>query len=132
MPFFCAVPPGLPADPEGRAVFAAAGPYVVSEFIRGRRAVLRRNPFYRGGRPHHVDRFIVDMQAASFGQVLDQVERNQADWGMGALALLPRPRARAGEKVWSQPLAVLPRTRLDARRAISSTAAGRCSRTTRD
>ena len=81
MPFFCAVPPGLPADPEGRAVFAAAGPYVVSEFIRGRRAVLRRNPFYRGGRPHHVDRFIVDMQAASFGQVLDQIERNQADWG---------------------------------------------------
>ena len=64
MPFFCAVPPGLPADPEGRAVFAAAGPYVVSEFIRGRRAVLRRNPFYRGGRLH-VDRFIVDMQAAS-------------------------------------------------------------------
>ena len=81
MPFFCAVPPGLPADPEGRAVFAAAGPYVVSEFIRGRRAVLRRNPLYRGGRPHHVDRFIVDMQAASFGQVLDQIERNQADWG---------------------------------------------------
>jgi peptide/nickel transport system substrate-binding protein len=81
MPFFCAVPPGLPADPEGRAVFAAAGPYVVSEFIRGRRAVLRRNPFYRGGRPHHVDRFIIDMQAASPGQVLDQIERNQADWG---------------------------------------------------
>lgn len=81
MPFFCAVPPGLPADPEGRAVFAAAGPYVVSEFIRGRRAVLRRNPFYRGGRPHHVDRFIVDMQAASPAQVLDQIERNQADWG---------------------------------------------------
>jgi peptide/nickel transport system substrate-binding protein len=81
MPFFCAVPPGLPADPEGRAAFAAAGPYFVSEFIRGRRAVLRRNPFYRGGRPHHVDRFIVDMQAASPGQVLDQIEKNQADWG---------------------------------------------------
>ena len=31
MPFFCVVPPGLPADPEGRAVFTAAGPYVVSE-----------------------------------------------------------------------------------------------------
>ena len=43
--------------------------------------MLRRNPFYRGGRPHHVDRFIVDMQAASPGQVLDQIERNQADWG---------------------------------------------------
>jgi peptide/nickel transport system substrate-binding protein len=81
MPFFCAVPPGLPADPEGRAAFSAAGPYFVSEFIRGRRAVLRRNPFYRGGRPHHVDRFIVDMQAASPGQVLDQIEKNQADWG---------------------------------------------------
>jgi peptide/nickel transport system substrate-binding protein len=81
MRFFCAVPPGLPPDPEGRAVFAAAGPYFVSEFIRGRRAVLRRNPYYRGGQPHHVDRFIVDMQAASPGQVLDQIEKNQADWG---------------------------------------------------
>ena len=52
------------------------------------------------------------MQAASPAQVLDQIERNQADWGRGAPALLPRSRARPREKV--RRLAVLPRTRLGA------------------
>ncbi len=80
-PWFCAVPPTLPADPEGVAKFPAAGPYYVAENVRGRRIVLRRNLFYRGSRPHHVDSFVVDGGASSFDEVLDRVERGQADWG---------------------------------------------------
>jgi peptide/nickel transport system substrate-binding protein len=79
--FFCAVPPGLPADPEGVGAFPAAGPYFVSEYRPGRRIMLQRNPFYRGVRPHHVDRFVVDLGADSPLEVLDRVERGQADWG---------------------------------------------------
>lgn len=80
-PWFCAVPPALPADPEGVTRFHAAGPYYVHEFVRERRLILRRNPYYRGSRPHHVASFVVDGQAASFDDVLDQIERGTADWG---------------------------------------------------
>lgn len=80
-PWFCAVPPALPADPEGVTRFHAAGPYYVQEFVRGRRLILRRNPYYRGSRPNHVASFVVDGQAASSDDVLDRIERGTADWG---------------------------------------------------
>ena len=79
--FFCAVPPTLPLDPEGRAAFPAAGPYYVVEYRRGERIVLRRNRFYGGTRPHHVDGFDVDLRAASPQEVLRNVDRGDADWG---------------------------------------------------
>jgi ABC-type transport system substrate-binding protein len=81
MPFFCAVPPSLPSDPEGVGAFAGSGPYFISEYVRGRRVVLERNRFYRGTRPHHVDRFVVDLQSGTPGQVLGRIQRGQADWG---------------------------------------------------
>jgi ABC-type transport system substrate-binding protein len=80
-PPFCAVPPTLPADPEGVGAFPAAGPYYVEEYRRGEAVILRRNPYYGGKRPHHVDGFDVDLRAASPQQVLDRVERGEADWG---------------------------------------------------
>jgi len=77
----CAVPPTLPADPEGRSAYPAAGPYYVSEYEPGVKAELRRNPFYGGKRPHHVDGFTVDLTPTSQEEVLDRVQRNEADWG---------------------------------------------------
>jgi ABC-type transport system substrate-binding protein len=57
---FCPVPVGLPVDPEGaRAPLPGSGPYYYAEFVRGSKAVLERNPFYRGPRPHHLDRIMV-------------------------------------------------------------------------
>jgi peptide/nickel transport system substrate-binding protein len=79
--FLCAVPPSLPADPEGIADFPAAGPYYIAEYRRGDRVVIRRNRFYGGTQPHHVERFDVDLRVSSWGEVLDRVERGQADWG---------------------------------------------------
>jgi peptide/nickel transport system substrate-binding protein len=81
LPFFCAVPPTLPSDPEGVDAFPGSGPYYVSEYVRGRRVVLERNRFYRGARPHHVDRFVVDLRAGTPQEVLGRIERGQADWG---------------------------------------------------
>jgi peptide/nickel transport system substrate-binding protein len=80
MLFFCAVPPTLPVDPEGVTIFAGAGPYYVAEHVRGRRLVLARNRFYRGKRPHHVDRFVVDF-TNNFDELLDRIERGESDWG---------------------------------------------------
>lgn len=81
LPFFCAVPPKLPADPEGVRAFPAAGPYYVSEYRPGERVILRRNRFYGGKRPHHVDGFDVDLRAASPTEMLRQIVRGEADWG---------------------------------------------------
>lgn len=77
----CAVPPTLPADPEGVNAPPAAGPYYVSDYRAGEKVVIRRNPFYAGKRPHHVNGFDVDLRATGYGEVLDRVERGAADWG---------------------------------------------------
>lgn len=79
--FFCAVPPSLPIDREGIGAFDAAGPYYVTEYRRGERVEIRRNPHYGGTRPHHVNGFDVDLRVASPQEVLQRVDRGDADWG---------------------------------------------------
>lgn len=81
MPFFCAVPPTLPSDPEGVHRFAGSGPYFISEYVPKQRIVLERNRFYGGTRPHHVDRYVVDLREKTPQDVFRQIERGQADWG---------------------------------------------------
>jgi peptide/nickel transport system substrate-binding protein len=77
----CAVPLGLPVDPEGVGTpLPSAGPYYASQYVRGRRIVLERNRFYRGPRPHHVARFEVDLQT-SVEEIIDRVRSGTADWG---------------------------------------------------
>jgi peptide/nickel transport system substrate-binding protein len=90
-PFFCAVPPGLPSDPEGVGAFPAAGPYYVADYRPGERIVIERNPHYGGRRPHHVDRFLVDLRPTSPERMLDEVERGDADWGRTLRDLLFDP-----------------------------------------
>ena len=96
--FFCAVPPALPIDPEGVSSFPAAGPYYVVDYRRGERVVLRRNRFYGGRRPHHVDGFDVDLRAASPQEVLQRVERGEADWGHTLAAIYFDPALGLVEK----------------------------------
>ena len=81
MPFMCAVPPTLPADPEGVRVIPAAGPYHVVDYRPNERVTIRKNPFYGGTRPHHVNGFNVDLRAASPAEMIENVERGEADWG---------------------------------------------------
>ncbi len=81
-PFFCAVPPTLPCRSRGsRVAFPGAGPYYVAEYRPGERVVIRRNRFYGGRRPHHVDGFDVDLRASSPQEMLNRVKRGEADWG---------------------------------------------------
>ncbi len=81
MPFFCAVPPNLPSDPEGVRKFPGAGPYTIDEYRPDQRIVLSRNRYYGGQREHHVAGFHVDLSAGSPEEVLDRIEAGKADWG---------------------------------------------------
>ena len=94
MPFFCAVPPDLPTNPEGVGEFASAGPYYVAEYVPGRRVVLRKNRHYRGTRPHHVDSFVVTPTGNGV-EVVEQIEQGSADWGM----LIPRAVSERGREL---------------------------------
>jgi peptide/nickel transport system substrate-binding protein len=91
LPFFCAVPPTLPSDPEGVRSFPGAGPYWVTEYRPGERVVIRRNRFYAGKRPHHVDGFDVDLRAASPSEMVQRIERGEADWGHAVSSVLLDP-----------------------------------------
>jgi ABC-type transport system substrate-binding protein len=96
--FLCAVPPTLPADREGVAAFPAAGPYYIAEYRPAERIVIRRNPFYGGDRPQHVDGFAVDLRVGSHEEVLDRIERGQADWGWALPPAYFDPARKLGAK----------------------------------
>jgi peptide/nickel transport system substrate-binding protein len=73
---FCAVPTDLPISAEGVAVLPGAGPYAVAEFVPSEKLVLKRNPFYRGSRPHHVD----EIDYAPTSDAVGAVENGTADY----------------------------------------------------
>ena len=76
---FCAVPRGLPQDPEGApAPLPSAGPYYVSKYVAGREVVLLKNRRYRGPRPQHVDSFRIDL-ANTPPAAVAQVTSGKAD-----------------------------------------------------
>jgi peptide/nickel transport system substrate-binding protein len=87
--YLCPVPTDLPIHPGGvNDPPPSAGPYYVAEWIRERKLVLKRNPFYGGRRPHHLDGFVV-----TFGEDADtitrEIDRNQTDWGCCATSEVP-------------------------------------------
>jgi ABC-type oligopeptide transport system substrate-binding subunit len=81
LPFFCAVPPTLPASGEGAGAFPSAGPYYVQEYRENERVVIRRNPYYGGQRKIHVDGFDVDLRGGTPQDMLRRIDRGDADWG---------------------------------------------------
>lgn len=96
--YLCAVPPTLPADPEGVGAFPAAGPYYVADYRPGERVQLRRNRYYGGRRPHHVAGFDVNLRAASPQEVVTRVDRGEADWGFTTAGIFLDPSLRIVEK----------------------------------
>jgi peptide/nickel transport system substrate-binding protein len=79
MTFFCAVPANLPIEPNGVKLPPTAGPYKFVSRVPGRLIVLAENPFYRGPRPHHVDRIEVFVKTNPAQSVL-QIEKGERDW----------------------------------------------------
>ena len=81
---FCPVPAALPLDPEGvGAPLPGSGPYYIAGFVPGREVVLARNPLYRGGRPQHVDSFVVDL-TSTLETATQRVVEGKADLAFAA------------------------------------------------
>ncbi len=106
----CVVPETTPIDPEGvRAPAPSAAPYYAAQYVPGQRLVLKRNPFYHGPRPGHVDRFVVDL-ALDAATALDRVDRGELDFaGVNSLGYADRAeefRRRYGinkSRFWTAP-----------------------------
>jgi oligopeptide transport system substrate-binding protein len=58
LPFFCPILPNTPVDPAGMNDPPGSGPYYVAERVVNRRIVLKRNLYYGGDRPAHVDQVV--------------------------------------------------------------------------
>ena len=69
MPFFCAVPPNLPIDPQGMNTPPGAGPYYVSSKVKGTQIVLRKNPYYDGPRRQNWDVIHVTVEMGEQGKM---------------------------------------------------------------
>jgi DNA-binding SARP family transcriptional activator/ABC-type transport system substrate-binding protein len=74
LPFFAAVPAGTPIVAEGLdPPPPTAGPYYMALRNMGLYVILKRNPGYRGPRPHHFDAFIL-REGMDPGQAVDRVK----------------------------------------------------------
>jgi ABC-type oligopeptide transport system substrate-binding subunit len=78
MPFFCPLLPNTPIDRAGIDNPPGSGPYYIAERIVNRQVVLRRNRFYRGGRPANVDEIVFTIRPAEACRLA--VEQNQIDY----------------------------------------------------
>ncbi len=76
--FACPVPLDFPIDPVGRLLDVGSGPYYVERYEVGRLIVLERNRYYRGGRPHWVDRVEITSGGDS-DAAIRAVEEGRAD-----------------------------------------------------
>jgi peptide/nickel transport system substrate-binding protein len=77
LPQFCPVPVGTP--PTGVRKIPSAGPYYVVSYVPREGAVLKRNPNYRGSRPHHLQKIVYSV-GVSKAQTLKEVENGDADF----------------------------------------------------
>src|SRR6478735_9575516 len=72
MPFFCAIPTNLAHDPDGVLSPASAGPYYISDRVPNKSITIKRNPNYKGKRPHNLDGININVgnsQAATYLRV---------------------------------------------------------------
>lgn len=86
----CAVPIGTPVVARGLPDVPSAGPYYVASNTPGQQVVLRRNPNYRGERPHRFDQLVVTIGVDS-SKALTEIEAGTADYAYDGL---PRDAAR--------------------------------------
>jgi len=80
----CAVPIGTPAVPGGLHDIPSAGPYYVESYSPRQQLVLRRNPNYRGDRPHHLDQMVFTIGTDS-ARALAEIKAGKADYAVDGL-----------------------------------------------
>jgi peptide/nickel transport system substrate-binding protein len=76
--YACPVPLGFPVDPAGVPLLVGSGPYYIARYEIGRLIVVERNRYYRGSRPHRVDRITITI-GGDWNTNIKAVEEGQAD-----------------------------------------------------
>jgi peptide/nickel transport system substrate-binding protein len=84
LPWACPVPLGFPIDPAGVNLTVGSGPYYIARYVPNSVIVLKRNRFYRGSRPHHVDGVVVTI-GGDVDTDIKAVEDGRADVLMFAI-----------------------------------------------
>jgi DNA-binding SARP family transcriptional activator/ABC-type transport system substrate-binding protein len=79
MPAFCAVPPDEPVAFQGLSdAIPSAGPYYLASRTQNV-VVLKRNPGYRGPRPHRLDAIVYELNVDA-GTAAVQIEQGKVDY----------------------------------------------------
>jgi class 3 adenylate cyclase/ABC-type transport system substrate-binding protein len=88
LPFFCPVPTDTPLVPgglgrgevgvAGGVHFPAAGPYYIADHNNDEYVILKRNPNYRGPRPHALDAIVI-REGIDAGLAVDRIEHEGWD-----------------------------------------------------
>jgi ABC-type oligopeptide transport system substrate-binding subunit len=95
MPFFCAVPTNLAHDPNGVLAPPSAGPYYIASRVPNKSIVIKKNPNYKGKRPHNFNEINVivgNSQAATFLRA----QQGATDYAAGGIP--PASYAEAAQK----------------------------------
>jgi ABC-type oligopeptide transport system substrate-binding subunit len=79
MPFFSAIPTNLARDPNGVDTPPSAGPYYVASREANKQIVLKRNPYYKGKRPHNPTQVIYTV-GNSLEAIRLRVDQGAADY----------------------------------------------------
>src|SRR3954454_2100843 len=83
MPFFCAIPTNLSHDPNGVLAPPSACPYYVADRTPNRTITIKKNPYYKGKRPHNVAEIVYTV-GNSQEAIRLRVERGDSDYAAGA------------------------------------------------
>lgn len=78
LPYACPVPSGFPINQAGVPLMVGSGPYYVATHVPDNLIVVKRNPYYRGARPHRIDRLEMTVNG-DLAADERAVEQEQAD-----------------------------------------------------
>jgi peptide/nickel transport system substrate-binding protein len=95
MPFFCAIPTNLPHDPNGVLAPPSAGPYYIASRTPNKEIVVKRNPYYKGKRPHNVSQIVYNV-GNSLAATYLRTQQAATDYAAGGIP--PASYAEAAQK----------------------------------
>jgi len=95
MPFFCAIPTNLPHDPNGVTTPPSAGPYYISDREANKTITIKKNPNYKGKRPHNVNQ-INYVVGNSLDATYLRAQQGATDYAAGGIP--PASYAEAAQK----------------------------------
>src|SRR3954471_22100850 len=95
MPFFCAVPTNLAHDPNGVLAPASAGPYYISDRVPNKSITIKKNPNYKGKRPHNVNQINYTV-GNSLDAIYLRTQQGATDYAAGGIP--PASYAEAAQK----------------------------------